>query len=190
MRRKDFKHINDQALLELYYKNGDTFILGELLQRYTLLLYGVCMKYLKDDEAAKDSVQQVFLKAISELKKYKVQYLKSWLYMIARNHCLMQLRDKNISIEIETIEYKLIDEGNDRIKELHQTEIKYQQLEEAMNTLSADQRKCIELFYLKKQSYQSIAQITGYSLLQVKSYIQNGKRNLKNLILKMAKQPS
>src|SRR5688572_15955898 len=64
-----------------------------LLQRYTLLLLGVCMKYLKDEEEAKDAVQQIFLKVITELPKYMVDYFKSWLYMVARNHCLMKIRD-------------------------------------------------------------------------------------------------
>ena len=92
---KNFHHITDQELLEAFYENGNTRLLGVLLQRYTLLLLGVCMKYLKNEEAAKDAVQQIFLKVIAELKRYKVKYFKSWLYMIAKNHCLMQLRNKN-----------------------------------------------------------------------------------------------
>src|SRR5438128_10464261 len=86
--------LSDQQLLELFYRDGNTEWLGILLQRYTLLLLGVCMKYLKNEEEAKDCVQQVFLKVITELHKYKVDYFKSWLYMVARNACLMKLRDK------------------------------------------------------------------------------------------------
>jgi RNA polymerase sigma-70 factor (ECF subfamily) len=87
-------NISDQELLDRYYREQDNKWLGVLLERYTVLLFGVCMKYLKNEERAKDAVQQVFLKVITELKKYKVDYFKSWLYMVARNHCLMQLRDK------------------------------------------------------------------------------------------------
>ena len=54
------------------------------------------MKYLKNEEAAKDAVQQIFLKVIHELQRYQVQFFKSWLYMIARNHCLMQLRKHDV----------------------------------------------------------------------------------------------
>ena len=86
--------IPDNELLAYYYNDGNNRWLGILLQRYTLLLYGVCMKYLKNEEEAKDAVQQVFEKAINELAKYKVDYFKSWIYMVAKNHCLMKLRDK------------------------------------------------------------------------------------------------
>src|SRR4249919_3560528 len=89
-----YKHIDDNQLLEQFYADHDNEWLGVLLQRYTLLLLGVCMKYLKNEEEAKDSVQQVFLKVIQELHKYKVEYFKSWLYMVAKNHCLMKLREK------------------------------------------------------------------------------------------------
>ena len=95
MNEKDQLHLTDHEILNRYYENGDNRLLGVLLQRYTLLLLGVCMKYLKNEEAAKDAVQQIFLKVITELQKYKVDYFKSWLYMVARNHCLMKLRDKN-----------------------------------------------------------------------------------------------
>ena len=72
-----------------------------LLQRYTLMLLGVCMKYLKNEEDAKDSVQQIFLKVIIEIEKYKVDYFKSWLYMVAKNHCLMKLRETHGKIPAE-----------------------------------------------------------------------------------------
>jgi RNA polymerase sigma factor (sigma-70 family) len=89
-----YNHIDDNELLQRFYADHDNEWLGVLLQRYTMLLLGVCMKYLKNEEDAKDSVQQVFLKAINELHKYKVDYFKSWIYMVAKNHCLMKLRDK------------------------------------------------------------------------------------------------
>ena len=81
--------MTDQEILENYYTRHDNEWLGVLLERYTLLLLGVCMKYLKNEEEAKDSVQQIYLKVIQELQKYKVEYFKSWLYMVAKNHCLM-----------------------------------------------------------------------------------------------------
>ena len=91
MKQEPYSHISDQQLLERFYQTHDNQLLGVLLQRYTLLLLGVCMKYLKNEEEARDSVQQVFLKAITELHKYRVEYFKSWLYMVAKNHCLMKL---------------------------------------------------------------------------------------------------
>ena len=98
MPQEKYLHITDAELLQLYYNDKDNKWVGILLQRYTLLLLGTCMKYLKNEEEAKDSVQQIFLKVIGELEKYKVDYFKSWIYMIARNHCLMKLRNKNMII--------------------------------------------------------------------------------------------
>jgi len=92
--KESYAHIEDKQLLDKFYNEANNYWLGILLQRYTLLLFGVCMKYLKNEEDAKDSVQQIFLKVISEVQKYKVGYFKSWLYMIARNHCLMKIRDR------------------------------------------------------------------------------------------------
>ncbi|HRF25092.1 MAG TPA: sigma-70 family RNA polymerase sigma factor, partial [Chitinophagaceae bacterium] len=88
MKSDTYDHIPDQELLARFYSDHNNEWLGILLQRYTLLLLGVCMKYLKNEEEAKDSVQQIFLKVIQELHKYKVEYFKSWLYMVAKNHCL------------------------------------------------------------------------------------------------------
>src|SRR5919107_388933 len=96
-----YDHIEDKELLNKFYSDGNNEWLGILLQRYTLLLLGVCMKYLKNEEEAKDSVQQIFLKALTELQKYKVDYFKSWLYMVAKNYCLMKLRDNHGKIPVE-----------------------------------------------------------------------------------------
>ncbi len=123
-----YNHISDAEILQRFYNDHDNEWLGILLQRYTLLLYGVCMKYLKNEEEARDSVQQVFLKAINELHKYKVDYFKSWIYMVAKNHCLMQLRDKGkYTAEINERVLATPDEAESRIshieKENHLTEM-------------------------------------------------------------------
>ena len=177
-----YQHITDNELLEKFYSDHDNQWLGIVLQRYTVLLLGVCMKYLKNEEEAKDAVQQIFLKAITELGKYKVSYIKSWLYMVARNHCLMKLRDKNVFIPVED-NTQLAASETDR-KELVQKEITLTLLETSLEELNPEQKTCVTLFYLQKKSYQEIVDSTGFSLLQVKSYIQNGKRNLKMLVEK------
>jgi len=172
-------------LLEQFYADHNNEWLGILLQRYTLLLLGVSMKYLKNEEEAKDSVQQIFLKVIQELQKYKVEYFKSWLYMVAKNHCLMKLREK---------QGKITTEINDRLATKHGEETDRQALLEndqtlelmdlSLKELNPEQQQCVTLFYLQKKSYQEVSEATGFSMLQVKSYIQNGKRNLKLLIEK------
>lgn len=183
MNPDQYSHISDQQILRYFKADKNNNWLGILLQRYTLLLFGVCMKYLKDEEEAKDAVQQVFLKAITELHKYDVEFFKSWLYMVAKNHCLMKLRDKPGRV-VDIQEQMII--SNDEYN-LHSHVQKDKQLELMTNSLeelSHEQRQCVTLFYLDKKTYQEIADETGYSLMQVKSYIQNGKRNLKLLLQK------
>jgi len=177
-----YKHIDDQQLLQNFYADKDNQWLGILLQRYTLLLLGVCMKYLKNEEEAKDGVQQVFLKAITELHKYKVDYFKSWIYMVAKNHCLMKLRHKGrYAAEINDQLLAAPDETENRNSHL-QKEQTLTDMEWALQQLNKEQQLCLTLFYLQKKSYQDITIDTGFSLLQVKSFIQNGKRNLKIML--------
>lgn len=182
-----YDHITDQELLKKFHGDHNNEWLGILLQRYTLLLLGVCMKYLKNEEEAKDCVQQIFLKVIQELHKYKVEYFKSWLYMVAKNHCLMKLRYKQgkIPAEIETQAIQAPEETN--VKELEQTDYVLDLMEDSLQELNKEQQQCVTLFYLQKKSYQQISESTGFTMMQVKSYIQNGKRNLKILIEKKMK---
>ena len=184
-----YKHIPDQQLLENFYADHDMQWLGILLQRYTLLLLGVCMKYLKNEEEAKDCVQQIFLKTITELQKYRVEYFKSWIYMVAKNHCLMKLRNRRGKIPAELTEKLLSTPGVDAdIQTAVQNDKMLELMEQALKELNHEQQQCVTLFYLQKQSYQQIEEQTEYSMLQVKSYIQNGKRNLKLLIEKKMKE--
>ncbi len=183
------QEITDQELLERFYADHDNEWLGILLQRYTLLLLGVCMKYLKNEEEAKDSVQQVFLKVIQELHKYRVEYFKSWLYMVAKNHCLMKLREKHGKITVEINERHTVAADEEMGKEdILQDDRTMDIMEESLKELNAEQRQCVTLFYLQKKSYQEVSEATGYNMLQVKSYIQNGKRNLKLLIEKKLRE--
>src|SRR5450432_3891679 len=173
--------LTDQEILRHFYADQNNEWLGSLLERYTMLLYGVSMKYLKNPEEARDAVQQIFLKAITELHKYEVSYFSSWLYTIAKNHCLMLLRNKRHGISLELIsEPGFETEDPDPL----QNESLLKDLEEALKHLNAEQKICISMFYLEKKSYQIIAAETDFSLLQVKSYIQNGKRNLRLLLEK------
>ena len=183
-----YDHITDQQLLDNFYSDHKNEWLGILLPRYTLLLLGVCMKYLKNEDEAKDSVQQIFLKVITELQKYKVEYFKSWIYMIAKNHCLMILRDRHGKNMTEINDRIAIEEEKVDQNELMQSDHTFDLMKTSLTELNPEQRQCVTLFYLNKKSYQEISEETGYSLLQVKSYIQNGKRNLKILIDKKMKE--
>jgi len=186
---EQYNQMSDQELLGKFYQSGENEWLGILLQRYTLLLLGVSMKYLKNEEEAKDSVQQIFLKVIQELQKYKVEYFKSWLYMVARNHCLMRIREKHGKSTAEITERMSAtpQDESDRVK-LQENDQTLLLMEESLKELNKEQRECVTLFYLQKKSYQEISEQTGFSMLQVKSYIQNGKRNLRILIEKKLEQ--
>ncbi|MDQ6608650.1 MAG: sigma-70 family RNA polymerase sigma factor [Bacteroidota bacterium] len=181
MKLTRYDHITDAELLELYYADKDQEWIGILLQRYTLLLLGVCMKYLKDETEAKDCVQQIFLKVLTEVPKYKVEYFKSWLYMVAKNHCLMRVRNKGARGVKELTEQHIANAEEDK-EVIIKTEQTYEMLEEAIQELNDEQKRCIIFFYLQKKSYQQIVEQTGFTMMQVKSYIQNGKRNLKIIL--------
>lgn len=179
MNSQDYNDTDDNELLQNFYRDHNNEWLGILLPRYTLLLLGVCMKYLKNEQDAKDCVQQIFLKVINELHKYKVEYFKSWIYMIAKNHCLMKLRGKGkITAELNEKTTSLPDESEAKIS-LLEKEVLLNKMMKVMKQLNPEQQQCVRLFYLEKKSYSEITEITGFTMLQVKSYIQNGKRNLR-----------
>lgn len=189
MNKDPFIHITDQELLDRFYADRNNEWLGILLQRYTLLLLGVCMKYLKQEEEAKDCVQQIFVKIITELPKYKVEYFKSWIYTIARNHCLMKLRDRHGRVQAGLTDTMLASWDEDPDKNKHREKDQLLELmSQALEELGKEQKLCVTLFYLEKKSYQEIADRTQFTLMQVKSHIQNGKRNLKLLMEKKAKE--
>ncbi|NOT74861.1 MAG: sigma-70 family RNA polymerase sigma factor [Cyclobacteriaceae bacterium] len=147
--------------------------------RYTSMVYGVCLKYLKDREESKDAVMQIHEKLIASLLNHKVLNFKSWLYVNARNHCLMQIRSKKGKIMEEISPFLMengLEEHPDEGTELEQNISK---LEKCIQTLMGEQQQCVRLFYLQEKCYKDIAEETRFDLNQVKSYIQNGKRNLK-----------
>ena len=175
MKTARYDNLSDNELLEYYYQSKDQQWIGILLERYTLLLLGVCMKYLKNEEEARDAVQQIFLKVLTEASKYKIDFFKSWVYMVAKNYCLMKLRSRQGRYIKELDEATAIVQHETNKHDLLDDEKTYSLLEQSISELNAEQKQCVTLFYLKKNSYQQITEATGFSLMQVKSYIQNGK---------------
>jgi RNA polymerase sigma factor (sigma-70 family) len=175
--------LSDEELLHAYKSSNNNEWLGYLLQRYTMLLFGVAMKYLKDKEQAHDAVQQVFLKVLSNMHGEEFRNFKGWLYVLMRNHCLQLLRDQHYRAGDEALVNVPETEGPDK-EEIAWQEYSLEQMKQALEELNSEQRTSIVLFYLEKKSYQQIMEQTGYSFVQVKSYIQNGKRNLKLILLK------
>ncbi len=182
MNYRKYQHKEDRELLAYFYKDRNNEWLGILLQRYTMLLFGVCMKYLKNEDEAKEAVQQVYLKVIAALQNYPVDYFKSWLYMVAKNYCLMKLRDKAKQPYELNEQLMAAPEDPVDLQALAYKDKTLEYMSAALLQLNKEQQVCVTLFYLEKKTYQQIAEHTGYSMLQVKSHIQNGKRNLKLII--------
>jgi RNA polymerase sigma-70 factor (ECF subfamily) len=179
-----YNHFSDNELISEYKSTRDSVLVGILYKRYSHLVLGLSLKYLKDIDESKDAVMQIFEKLMGDLLRHDIEYFKSWLYTLSKNHCLMILRarqsrlKKEIDLQVNADSFM-----ETRTDEHHYTsdekERQYLLLEKAINELKDDQRRCIELFYLKEKSYSEIVDVTGYSLNEVKSFIQNGKRNLK-----------
>jgi len=176
-----YNHFGDKELITLFSETGDTKLVGILYQRYGHLVLGLCIKYLKNKDEAQDSVIQIFANLIKDLKKHKIEYFKSWLYVYSKNFCLMELRKRqsNLKKELELIENVHLFMDIPDVEHLKEREKQIVMMETAIELLNAEQKICIDLFYLKNKSYIEITEITGYSNNDVKSYIQNGKRNLK-----------
>lgn len=174
----------DEELLRAYRQSGDLEKLGALYDRYMPLVYGLCLKYLKDEEKSKDAVMQIFEQLITKLRAHDVGNFKGWLYTLARNYCLMDLRAAGKQ-EFTSLDEAVMESGD--FVHLNMEELRESQLsrmEQCLETLPEEQRTCIDLFYLQQKSYREIAEFTGYDAAKVKSYIQNGKRNLKICIEK------
>ncbi len=169
---------SDRELVEEYKTSGSLDILGELYQRYMELVYGVCLKYLKDPEDAKDGVINIFEELVGKLRKHNVDNFKGWLYQLTKNHCLMKLRKhKTVPVNID-LSFMQFEENVHLDDELNKEE-NFKQMQYCMGQLIQQQRQVIELFYLKGKCYKEIAEITEIEVNKVRSFIQNGRRNLK-----------
>jgi RNA polymerase sigma factor (sigma-70 family) len=169
----------DDELLRLYQTTRDLEWLGTLYLRYASLVYGVCLKYLKDREEAKDAVMQIHEKLIDGLLKHQVTHFRSWLYVNARNHCLMALRSRKGRVEEEISPFLVESDPGPHPGEESELELNLVKLESCIETLAGPQQLCVKLFFLQQKCYKDIGAETGFDLQQVKSFIQNGKRNLK-----------
>ena len=176
---KPISELTDAELILAYKNSQQKEMVGELFKRYTGLVFGVCLKYLKDRELAKDAVMQLFEKLLSTLLTHEVAHFKSWLYVSARNHCLMQLRSAKGKIHTEISPFLMENREEEHQTDGIELETNLSKLEKCIDTLNTEQKKCVQLFYLQERCYQEVAEHTGYDMGKVKSYIQNGKRNLK-----------
>jgi RNA polymerase sigma-70 factor, ECF subfamily len=173
---------SDKELIAAFCEKGDLELLGLLYNRYLHLVYGLCMKYLKNREESKDAVMQIFEILITDIPKFDILNFKSWLYVVSKNFCLMKLR-KESSIQKKWQDYQTTEfmESTEILHPLDEIENDHLQekLKDCMERLKEVQRQCVELFYYKQKCYKEISTELDIEEIKVKSYIQNGKRNLK-----------
>ena len=176
----------DKTLIANFRKGGDKDALGTLFLRYMELVYGVCLKYLRQAESAQDAVMDIYEHVNRKLPEHEVENFSAWLYMVSKNHCLQLLRKKNnlltVSLDDPIMqngrEMHLEDDGFD----LDMSEDVMDQLQHCLAQLPEKQKICIQMFYFEKQSYADICEATQLSMDHVRSNIQNGRRNLKKCI--------
>ena len=175
------ENLSEAAMLASYKDSGNLETLGKLYEPYMEMVFAVAYKYLRDQEESKDAVMQIFEHLIVKLRSHTVENFRTWLYSVTRNHCLMQIRsqkgrnleDSDLFFMENIIDSHLLGEDEFEIEE------KMNGLGPCLETLNAEQKASVSLFYLQEKCYQEIVEITGFELTKVKSYIQNGKRNLK-----------
>lgn len=170
---------SDDVLVARYKSGGDLQVLSDLYQRYMELLYGVCLKYLKDEEDARDAVLNIYEELILKVKKYDIQHFKSWVYQLAKNHCLMKLRSGKKFSKAAVDVALMQNEDPVHLNGVMEKEEHFKQLDFCMSQLVPDQKKVVSLFYLEGKCYNEIEETTGLDWKKVRSFIQNGRRNLK-----------
>ncbi len=177
------KNKSDEELTALFFETGNMMHLGSLFDKYVKTVYGVCLFYFRDQQTAKDAVMQIFEKLTIELRKSEVKNFKVWLSCVVRNYCISELRKRKgkyflpeTYLEFEVTECNIQEEEKAALVTNEKLE---RYLRETLPMLKDQQRQCVEAFYLKSLSYEDISKTYGYSVNEVKSYIQNGKRNLK-----------
>lgn len=170
----------DKELIASFKKSGDINYLGKLYQQYMDLIFGVCLKYFKNTEQSKDAVMEIFHELNNKVKLYEIDNFRGWLYTLARNYCLMQLRStKNMKTTEFNPDFMQSEENLHLSSEALEKEENFKLLEQCIEILPEEQKQSIELFYLQNKCYNEITEITGFDWNKVKSYIQNGRRNLK-----------
>ena len=175
---------SDAELLELFLQTDRSEYLGDLYNRYIPLVYGLCLKYLKDTDASEDAVMQIFEILLNKVGRFEIKEFRTWLYSVAKNHCLQLLRKtkREMATDFGSV---VMESGDDsHLFDREEGEMRLSALEKCMEQLPVPQRESVRLFFLEEKSYADIAEITSYHLKSVKSYIQNGKRNLKICIEK------
>ncbi len=180
--KKNISTHTDEELLKKYNDSRQSEYFGELYNRYIPLLYGVCLKYLQNAEKAEDAVMQIFSDLLPKISNYEINVFRTWIYSVAKNHCFQQLRksEKEVLTDFNTQFVEFADIMH--LLSVETEDERLGKLTSCLDKLPEVQRIAINHFFMEEMSYADIVEKTGFQLKSVKSYIQNGKRNLKNCI--------
>jgi RNA polymerase sigma factor (sigma-70 family) len=185
-KQEDRQLCSDEQLITRYYSANDKDAVALLFNRYLKSLCGYCRYYLRIEADCEDAAMSTFEKVLRSIPEYTPDNFLAWLLSVARNECLMILRNgetlsrkKDAWEKIHNLYFDPSEVGQMGAKNA----IDSLQLYKALKKLGKPQRKCIELFFFKGKSYREIAHQLGCSQKEVKSNLQNGKRNLRKLLL-------
>ena len=179
----NLEEVSDEDLIMKYISTNDDEYLSHLYQRHIPLMYGLCLKYLKNQQDAKDAVVFLYEDLSEKVKKYEITNFKNWLYSVTKFHCFAILKSKKKEIVVDfNVDFMEFDQVDTLLDEKEADEDKIRALNECIQQLPETQRTCIESFYMNEKSYIEIVEDTNYNIKSVKSYIQNGRRNLKNCL--------
>ena len=176
---------SNEELLATFIESGDAAFFGELYRRYIPLVFGLCLKYLNNRDEAHDAVMDLFETLLEKVPLYEIKNFNTWLYSVAKNHCLLKLRKEKQTSFVNIDDAFVENEDYFTLLDKPQTEEEMAALAHCMEALPDKQKISIRFFYIEEKSYADIVDLTGFTLNKVKSFIQNGKRNLKSCILKV-----
>lgn len=180
--RKKPSDCSDAELVSLFKKSGNSSYLGTLYERYTELVYGVCLKILKNETEAEDAFMTAFEKLLIKVKTQEIKEFRPWLHVLVKNHCFEILRKKGkhltVSYEGEFMQSEEIEHPYTENLSLEREKI----LAFCLEKLNEEQKQCVQLFYYQGKTYKEIAAMKEEAVGKIRSYIQNGRRNLKMCI--------
>lgn len=185
-----YDKLSDEELILHFRETKNLELISELFDRYTHLVYGICLKYLRNRAQCKDAVMEIFEGLFEKLLEHEVNHFKNWLYSVSKNYCLMALRKGDAFVKFR---HKLLGTIQQESEEMNPEDLAQKEMEsshlsgksvlmQAVEQLNQEQNTCLRMLYLEEKSYKEISDMTGYSLKKVKSCVQNGKRNLKNYL--------
>jgi RNA polymerase sigma-70 factor (ECF subfamily) len=178
------------AVLMLRVKRGDRVAFAELVEKYRQPVMNLVYRTLRDEAEAEDLAQNVFLQVYKSRSRYKrTAKFSTWLFTIARNLCLNELRRRSRHPAESLEETHGEHEGQPQrqyedkknflpTETLLHSELA-QKIGEALAELPENQRTAILLCRQEDLSYEEIAKILGCSLSATKSLIHRGREVLK-----------